>query len=90
MVFLWSRLVNGDANYTLVQVSVNDVILIILFPFLTKLLLEITDLTVPWFTLILSVTLYIVIPLLIAFIVRKYYLINNTQKIENFRSKFKI
>ena len=60
MVFLWSRLVNGDANYTLVQVSVNDVILIILFPFLTKLLLEITDLTVPWFTLILSVALYIV------------------------------
>lgn len=90
MVFLWSRLVNGDANYTLVQVSVNDVILIILFPFLTKLLLEITDLTVPWFTLILSVTLYIVIPLLIAFIVRNYYLRNNSQKIENFSSKFKI
>ena len=37
MVFLWSRLVNGDANYTLVQVSVNDVILIILFPFLTPI-----------------------------------------------------
>ena len=63
MVFVWSHLTKGDANYTLVQVSVNDLIMIFAFAPLAGFLLGITDIVVPWETLILSVTLYVVIPL---------------------------
>ena len=70
MVFIWSKLVNGNANYTLLQVSINDLILILAFPIITKLLLGITGITIPWDTLIGSVVLYIIIPLLIAMITR--------------------
>lgn len=64
MVFVWSQLAKGDATYTLVQVSVNDVIMIFAFAPIVAFLLGITDLVVPWQTLILSVGLYVVIPLL--------------------------
>ncbi|MEM9684899.1 MAG: ACR3 family arsenite efflux transporter [Pseudomonadota bacterium] len=63
MVFVWSQLTRGDATYTLVQVSVNDVIMIFAFAPLVALLLGVTDITVPWQTLLLSVGLYVVIPL---------------------------
>ncbi|WP_372615304.1 ACR3 family arsenite efflux transporter [Aquicoccus sp.] len=63
MVFVWSHLTRGDPNYTLVQVSLNDVIMIFAFAPLVALLLGVTDITVPWATLILSVILYVVIPL---------------------------
>ena len=63
MVFVWSHLTDGDANYTLVQVSVNDIILVFAFAPLAGLLLGVTDITVPWKTLVLSVVLFIVIPL---------------------------
>lgn len=63
MVFVWSHLTKGDANYTLVQVSINDVIMIFAFAPLTGLLLGVTDISVPWDTLLLSVLLYVVIPL---------------------------
>lgn len=63
MVFVWSHLTKGDANYTLVQVSINDVIMIFAFAPLTGLLLGVTDISVPWDTLLLSVVLYVVIPL---------------------------
>ncbi len=63
MVFIWSQLTRGDANYTLVQVSLNDVIMIFAFAPLVALLLGVTDLQVPWETLILSVGLYVIIPL---------------------------
>jgi ACR3 family arsenite transporter len=63
MVFVWSQLTRGDATYTLVQVSVNDIIMIFAFAPLVALLLGVTDLTVPWETLLLSVVLYVVIPL---------------------------
>lgn len=63
MVFVWSNLTDGDANYTLVQVSVNDLIMVVAFAPLAALLLGVTDLTVPWGTLITSVLLFIVIPL---------------------------
>jgi arsenite transporter len=63
MVFVWSQLTRGDATYTLVQVSVNDVIMIFAFAPIVALLLGLTDLTVPWETLVLSVALYILIPL---------------------------
>lgn len=60
MVFVWSQLTKGDANYTLVQVSVNDVIMIFAFAPLAAFLLGVTDITVPWETLLLSVLLYVV------------------------------
>ena len=63
MVFVWSQLTKGDANYTLVQVSVNDLILIFAFAPLTALLLGVTEIFVPWQTLVISVLLYVVIPL---------------------------
>jgi arsenite transporter len=63
MVFVWSQLTRGDATYTLVQVSVNDVIMVFAFAPIVALLLGLTDLSVPWETLVLSVALYILIPL---------------------------
>ncbi len=63
MVFVWSQLTRGDATYTLVQVSVNDIIMVFAFAPIVALLLGVTDLVVPWETLLLSVVLYVVIPL---------------------------
>lgn len=63
MVFVWSQLTRGDPNYTLVQVSVNDLIMVFAFAPIAALLLGVTDLTVPWQTLLLSTVLYVVLPL---------------------------
>ncbi len=63
MVFVWSHLTDGDANYTLVQVSVNDLIMVFAFAPLAGLLLGVTDIAVPWGTLVTSVVMFIVIPL---------------------------
>ncbi len=63
MVFVWSQLVKGDANYTLVQVSVNDLIMVVAFVPIAAFLLGVTDVTVPWETLLLSTVLYVVLPL---------------------------
>ncbi len=63
MVFVWSTLARGDATYTLVQVSVNDVVMIFAFAPIVALLLGVTEITVPWATLLLSTGLYVVIPL---------------------------
>lgn len=71
MVFVWSHLTKGDANYTLVQVSVNDLIMIFAFAPITAFLLGVSDVTVPWDTLLLSVVLYVVIPLVAGVITRK-------------------
>ncbi|MFT7561546.1 MAG: ACR3 family arsenite transporter [Flavobacteriales bacterium] len=71
MVFVWSHLVKGDANYTLVQVSVNDVIMIFAFAPIAAFLLGVSDVTVPWDTLFLSVALYVVIPLFAGILTRK-------------------
>ncbi|MDP4591279.1 MAG: ACR3 family arsenite efflux transporter [Burkholderiaceae bacterium] len=64
MVFVWSHLVKGDANYTLVQVSVNDLIMVIAFAPIAALLLGVTNITVPWQTLLISTVLYVVLPLI--------------------------
>jgi ACR3 family arsenite transporter len=64
MVFVWSQLVKGDANYTLVQVSVNDLIMVFAFAPIAAFLLGVTDIVVPWQTLVLSTVLYVVLPLL--------------------------
>ncbi|MCB1645916.1 MAG: ACR3 family arsenite efflux transporter [Pseudomonadales bacterium] len=77
MVFVWSQLVNGDANYTLVQVSVNDIIMIFAFAPLAAFLLGVTDITVPWETLLLSVVLYVLIPLLAGYLTRRLLDDNN-------------
>lgn len=71
MVFVWSQLTRGDATYTLVQVSLNDVIMIFAFAPIVALLLGVTDIDVPWQTLILSVGLYVVIPLVAGAITRR-------------------
>ena len=63
MVFVWSQLVKGDANYTLVQVSVNDLIMVVAFAPIAAFLLGVTNVTVPWQTLVLSTVLYVVLPL---------------------------
>jgi len=71
MVFIWSHLTKGDANYTLVQVSVNDLIMIFAFAPIAAFLLGVSDVTVPWETLLLSVLLYVVIPLIAGVITRR-------------------
>jgi ACR3 family arsenite transporter len=71
MVFVWSQLVRGDANYTLVQVSINDIIMVFAFAPLAALLLGVSDIVVPWETLLLSVVLYVVIPLAAGYFTRK-------------------
>ncbi len=70
MVFVWSQLVRGDANYTLVQVSINDLIMVVAFAPIVSLLLGVTDVQVPWNTLLLSVILYVVIPLAAGYVTR--------------------
>ncbi|WP_101759490.1 ACR3 family arsenite efflux transporter [Oceanicoccus sp. KOV_DT_Chl] len=71
MVFVWSQLTKGDANYTLVQVSVNDLIMVVAFAPIAAFLLGVSDVTVPWDTLLLSVVLYVLIPLVAGVITRK-------------------
>jgi ACR3 family arsenite transporter len=66
MVFVWSRLTNGDPLFTLSQVAVNDIIMIFAFAPIVALLLGISSITVPWDTLFTSVVLYIVIPVILA------------------------
>ncbi|WP_017446432.1 ACR3 family arsenite efflux transporter [Gayadomonas joobiniege] len=78
MVFIWSQLTKGDANYTLVQVSLNDVIMIFAFAPIAGLLLGITDITVPWPTLLLSVVLYVLLPLVAGALTRAYYFKDKT------------
>lgn len=71
MVFVWSYLTRGDAAYTLVQVALNDLIMLVAFAPIVVLLLGISNIQVPWDTVLLSVLLYIVIPLTAGYLVRK-------------------
>jgi len=70
MVFVWSQLTKGDPNYTLVQVSVNDLIMVFAFAPLAAFLLGVTDVSVPWQTLLLSTVLYVVLPLVAGVLTR--------------------
>ena len=72
MVFVWSQLTKGDANYTLVQVSVNDLIMIFAFAPIAAFLLGVSDIQVPWQTLLFSVLLYVVLPLLAGVLTRQW------------------
>jgi ACR3 family arsenite transporter len=71
MVFVWSRLTNGDPYFTLSQVALNDVIMIFAFAPVVGFLLGVASITVPWATLFTSVVLYIVIPVILAQIIRR-------------------
>jgi ACR3 family arsenite transporter len=76
MVFVWSRLSGGDANFTLTQVALNDAIMIFAFAPIVGLLLGLSAITVPWNTLFLSVMLYLVIPVVFAQWWRRHVLVS--------------
>ncbi len=71
MVFVWSYLTNGDPNYTLLQVSVNDLIILVAFVPIVGLLLGITNIKIPYDTLVASIIIFVVIPLLAGYITHK-------------------
>ncbi|MEP0232211.1 ACR3 family arsenite efflux transporter [Roseibium sp.] len=90
MVFVWSQLVRGDANYTLVQVSINDIIMVFAFAPIAALLLGVTNIIVPWETLLLSVILYVIIPLAAGYVTRKMLDgTDNEERIAEFTGKVK-
>ncbi|WP_255469977.1 ACR3 family arsenite efflux transporter [Pseudoxanthomonas sp. z9] len=72
MVFVWSNLCRGDANFTLSQVALNDAIMVVAFAPLVALLLGLSAITVPWDTLLISVGLYIIVPVAIAVVMRRW------------------
>jgi ACR3 family arsenite transporter len=88
MVFVWSQMTKGDASYTLVQVSVNDLIMVVAFAPIVAFLLGVTDISVPWETLILSVVLYIVIPL-IAGVMTRRALVARGRSVDGFTARIK-
>jgi ACR3 family arsenite transporter len=73
MVFVWSHLTAGDANYTLVQVSVNDLVMVFAFAPIAGLLLGVTELEVPWSTLLASVLIFVVVPLAAGVLTRRAF-----------------
>jgi ACR3 family arsenite transporter len=79
MVFVWSNLTRGEPNFTLSQVALNDAIMIVAFAPIIGLLLGLSAITVPWDTLLLSVVLYIVLPVVVAQFVRRQLLANGGQ-----------
>ena len=87
MVFIWSQLTKGDPNFTLIQVSLNDVIMIFAFAPLAAILLGLTNILVPWETLILSIALYVVIPLIMGVITRKILIKINNNSLQKFSIK---
>jgi arsenite transporter len=89
MVFVWSQLVRGDANYTLVQVSVNDLFMVVAFAPIAALLLGVTDLSVPWETLLLSTVLYVVLPLLAGMATRRWLAQRSPGALDNFVAALK-
>ncbi|HGM7308064.1 TPA: ACR3 family arsenite efflux transporter [Stenotrophomonas maltophilia] len=74
MVFVWGNLCRGDANFTLSQVALNDAIMVVAYAPVVALLLGLSAITVPWDTLLLSVGLYIVVPVLVAALLRRWIL----------------
>jgi ACR3 family arsenite transporter len=90
MVFVWSQLTKGDPNYTLVQVSVNDIIMVFAFAPLAAFLLGVSDIQVPWETLLLSVMLYVVLPLAAGALTRHFLADSNKpQRIDDFVQRLK-
>ena len=90
MVFVWSNLTKGDPAHTLVQVSVNDLLILVLFVPIVSFLLGVTDIFVPWDTLFLSIVLFVVIPLVAGILTRVMIIKRKGEKYftEKFVSKF--
>lgn len=87
MVFVWSQLTRGDATYTLVQVSVNDLIMVVAFAPIVALLLGVTDIVVPWDTLVIATVLYVVLPLAAGLLTRR--ILGSPEAIDAFTAKVK-
>ena len=87
MVFVWSQLARGDATYTLVQVSVNDLIMVVAFAPIVAFLLGVTEITVPWNTLVLATLLYVVLPLVAGLITRR--VLGSSEAIDGFTTRIK-
>ena len=87
MVFVWSQLTRGDATYTLVQVSVNDIIMVVAFAPIVALLLGVTEIVVPWQTLVLATVLYVVLPLTAGLLTRRA--LGSTARIQAFSGRVK-
>ncbi|MAL79817.1 MAG: arsenical-resistance protein [Sneathiella sp.] len=87
MVFVWSQLTKGDALYTLVQVSVNDLIMVFAFAPIVALLLGVAEITVPWETLLLATVLYVVLPLIAGLVTRR--LLRDPARIAAFMARIK-
>ena len=87
MVFVWSQLTRGDETYTLLQVSVNDLIMVIAFAPIVAFLLGVTDISVPWSTLVLSVLLFIALPLAAGLVTRQR--LGSEAAIEAFQTRVK-
>jgi ACR3 family arsenite transporter len=87
MVFVWSRLSSGDPNYTLVQVAVNDLILVFAFAPIAALLLGVSDVLVPWDTLVTAVGLFVVVPLAAGWLTR--VLLHSPGRIERLEQRLK-
>ena len=90
MVFVWSQLTKGDATYTLVQVSINDLIMIFAFAPITAFLLGVSDVVVPWKVLLASVVLFVVLPLIAGILTRKaIHSQEYPERLENFVHRLK-
>src|SRR6476661_4736877 len=87
MVFVWSQLCRGDPYFTLSQVALNDAIMVVAFAPIVALLLGLSSITVPWDTLLASVVLYIVVPVVLAQAWRKALLARGTKHFENVVSR---
>jgi ACR3 family arsenite transporter len=87
MVFVWSQLTKGDEGYALLQVSVNDVVMVFAFAPIVAFLLGVTDIAVPWGTLVLSVVLFVALPLAAGIWTRKA--LGSPARIDAFRDRIK-
>ncbi|MEQ8391581.1 MAG: ACR3 family arsenite efflux transporter [Thalassospira sp.] len=89
MVFVWSNLTKGDANFTLTQVALNDTIMIFAFAPIVALLLGISAITIPWQTLTISVVAFIVIPVIIGQAIRHQMMKGGVERFDAFDAKLK-
>ncbi len=87
MVFVWSQLTRGDESYTLVQVTVNDVIMVFAYAPLVALLLGVTNIEVPWNTLVLSASLFVALPFVAGLLTRRF--LGTEARIDSFRESIK-
>jgi ACR3 family arsenite transporter len=87
MVFVWSQLTRGDETYTLIQVSVNDLIMVVAFAPIVALLLGVTEVSVPWQTLVLATVLYVALPLAAGLLTRRA--LGSEARIAAFQAKIK-